>query len=157
MLDRHDGVVPVVDGGHGHGSPVGAASLPGFLPLQVPVNAGRYRASEAGALAEIAASGKPALARITGAVNAARRQAWAGIEARHGALPGVWIADKVLKGVICIRLDATVTPAGWTRRERSRTGLAWERTRAGTNRRPLGVLPSACHAVAQAPCGRATP
>ena len=37
--------------------------------------------------------------------------AWAAIEARHGALPGVRIADKVLQGVTCIRLDATVTPA----------------------------------------------
>jgi hypothetical protein len=44
-------------------------------------------------------------------VNGARRQAWAAIEARHGALPGVRIADKVLEGVTCIRLDATVTPA----------------------------------------------
>ena len=62
-------------------------------------------------LDEIAAGGPRALARITRAVNAARRQAWAGIEARHGALPGVRIADKVLEGVTCIRLDATVTPA----------------------------------------------
>ncbi|MGD0928902.1 MAG: hypothetical protein ABR926_27340, partial [Streptosporangiaceae bacterium] len=38
-------------------------------------------------------------------------QAWAAIEARYGALPGVRIADKVLRGVTCIRLDATVTPA----------------------------------------------
>jgi hypothetical protein len=44
-------------------------------------------------------------------VNAARRRAWAGIEARHGAIPGVRVADRVLAGVICIRLDATVTPA----------------------------------------------
>ena len=62
-------------------------------------------------LDEIAAGGPPALARITTAVNAARRQAWAGIGARHGALPGVRIADRVLQGVTCIRLDATVTPA----------------------------------------------
>ena len=62
-------------------------------------------------LDEIAAGGPRALARITKAVNAARRQAWAGIGARHGALPGVRIADKVLEGVTCIRLDATVTPA----------------------------------------------
>ncbi len=62
-------------------------------------------------LDEIAAGGPRALARITKAVNGARRQAWAGIEARHGALPGVRIADKVLQGVTCIRLDATVTPA----------------------------------------------
>ena len=48
-------------------------------------------------------------------MNAARRQAWAAIEARHGALPGVRIADKVLEGVTCIRLDATVTPRTRTR------------------------------------------
>jgi Transposase DDE domain group 1 len=62
-------------------------------------------------LDEIAAGGPRALAQITKAVNAARRSAWAGIEARHGALPGVRVADKVLEGVTCIRLDATVTPA----------------------------------------------
>jgi hypothetical protein len=62
-------------------------------------------------LDEIAAGGPRAQARITAAVNAARRWAWAAIEARHGALPGVRIADKVLDGVTCIRLDATVTPA----------------------------------------------
>ncbi len=62
-------------------------------------------------LDEIAAGGPRALARITRAVNGARRQAWAAIGARHGALPGVRIADKVLTGVTCIRLDATVTPA----------------------------------------------
>jgi hypothetical protein len=62
-------------------------------------------------LDEIAAGGPQALARITKAVNTARRQAWAAIETRHGALPGVRIADKILKGVTCIRLDATVTPA----------------------------------------------
>ena len=63
------------------------------------------------ALREIAAGGQKAQARITAAVNAARRQAWAQIAARHGALPGVRIADKILDGVTCIRLDATVTPA----------------------------------------------
>ena len=40
-------------------------------------------------LDEIAAGGPQALARITKAVNGARRQAWAAIGARHGALPGV--------------------------------------------------------------------
>jgi hypothetical protein len=48
--------------------------------------------------------------RVEAAVNAARRRAWAGIEARHGALPGIRVADKVLEGVTCIRLDATVVP-----------------------------------------------
>ena len=28
--------------------------------------------------------------------------------ARHGAMPGVRVADKVIEGVICIRLDASV-------------------------------------------------
>ncbi len=61
------------------------------------------------ALNETAAGGKAALGRVTAAVNTARRRAWAGIEARHGALPGVRVADKVPEGVTCIRLDATVT------------------------------------------------
>jgi hypothetical protein len=63
------------------------------------------------ALSEIAGGGSRPLTRITAAVNAARRQAWAQIVARHGGLPGVVIADKVLEQVTCIRLDATVTPA----------------------------------------------
>jgi Transposase DDE domain group 1 len=49
-------------------------------------------------LDEIAAGGPKALARITKTVNAGRRQAWAAIAARRGALPGVRIADKVLQG-----------------------------------------------------------
>ena len=63
------------------------------------------------ALGEVAAGGSRPLARITAAVNAARRRAWAAMTARHGALPAVRIADKVLEQVTCIRLDATVTPA----------------------------------------------
>jgi Transposase DDE domain group 1 len=59
-------------------------------------------------LAEIAGGGERALGKVTAAVNAARRRAWAGIEARHGALPGVRIADRTLEGVTCLRLDATV-------------------------------------------------
>jgi hypothetical protein len=62
-------------------------------------------------LDEIASAGSRALSGITMAVNAARRRAWAGIEARHGAIPGIRIADRVLDGVTCIRLDATVVPA----------------------------------------------
>ncbi len=63
------------------------------------------------ALDEIAGGGSRALARVTAAVNAARRQAWQAAVTRHGPLPGVPVADKVLAGVTCIRLDATVTPA----------------------------------------------
>jgi Transposase DDE domain group 1 len=39
-------------------------------------------------LDEIARGGDRTLGKITAAVNAARRRAWAGISARHGALPG---------------------------------------------------------------------
>ena len=62
-------------------------------------------------LAEIARAGSRADRRVTAAVNVARRHAWAQIAARHGALPGVRLADKRLDGVVCIRLDATVTLA----------------------------------------------
>ncbi|MGH3226147.1 MAG: hypothetical protein ACRDPY_46980 [Streptosporangiaceae bacterium] len=60
-------------------------------------------------LAEIAGAGTRADRRITAAVNTARRHAWAQVVARHGALPGVRLADRTLEGVTCIRLDATVT------------------------------------------------
>ncbi|MGI9006770.1 MAG: hypothetical protein ACR2FU_11355 [Streptosporangiaceae bacterium] len=49
------------------------------------------------ALSEVAAGGERSLGRVTAAVSAARRKAWAGIEARHGGLPGVRIADRVLE------------------------------------------------------------
>lgn len=62
-------------------------------------------------LQEIASGGVRTQRRVTAAVNAARRSAWAQVEGRHGALPGVRVADKVLGGVTCIRLDATVIPA----------------------------------------------
>jgi hypothetical protein len=75
------------------------------------------------ALSEIADGGPRAHARITRAVNDARRSAWAQIEAWHGAIPGIAIADKVLEQVTCIRLDATATPAH-TRRGRSRISKA---------------------------------
>jgi len=59
-------------------------------------------------LDEIARGGQRALGRLTAAVNAARRRAWAAAVARHGALPGIRVADKILGGVTCIRLDASV-------------------------------------------------
>ncbi len=59
-------------------------------------------------LAEIAGGGQRPLNKMTVAVNAARRCAWAQVTARHGALPGVRVADKMLDGVTCIRLDASV-------------------------------------------------
>ena len=63
------------------------------------------------ALEEMASGGPKTAKRVTAAVNAARVRAWEAIEARHGKIPGVKIADKVLDGVICVRLDATVTLA----------------------------------------------
>jgi hypothetical protein len=62
-------------------------------------------------LKEIAGSGTRAETRVIAAVSTARRHAWAQVTARHGTLPGVRLADKVLDGVTCIRLDATVTVA----------------------------------------------
>ncbi len=62
-------------------------------------------------LSEIATGGPETLGRISAAVHTARCRAWAAGAARHGGLPGVRIADKVLEGVTCIRLDATVTAA----------------------------------------------
>jgi Transposase DDE domain group 1 len=61
-------------------------------------------------LSEVARGGERCLSRMTAAVSAARRRAWAGVEARHGALPGIRIADKTLEGMTCIRLDASVVP-----------------------------------------------
>ena len=63
------------------------------------------------ALNEIAPGGSLPLARVTTAVNTARRRAWAAAAVRHGALPGVRVADKMLEQVTCIRLDASVVIA----------------------------------------------
>ncbi len=63
------------------------------------------------ALDEVAGGGKATARGVTVAVNAARAAAWEGIVARHGKMAGVRIADQVLDDVICIRLDAAVTPA----------------------------------------------
>jgi Transposase DDE domain group 1 len=59
-------------------------------------------------LDEIARGGDRALGNLAAAVNAARRRAWAAGVARHGALPGIRVADKTLGGVTCVRLDASV-------------------------------------------------
>ena len=60
-------------------------------------------------LEEIADGGKRTERQLAVAVSAARRFAWSQVVARHGRLPGVRVADKVLAGVTCIRIDATVT------------------------------------------------
>ena len=62
-------------------------------------------------LEEITRGGARMQKKLTAAVSAARRYAWAQVVARHGTLPGVRVADKTLQGVTCIRIDATVTPA----------------------------------------------
>ena len=62
-------------------------------------------------LQEIADGGRPAQARVTGAVDTARAWAWARIAERHGRIPPIRVADQVLEGWVGIRLDATVTPA----------------------------------------------
>lgn len=49
-------------------------------------------------LKEVAAGGARAQGRVRAAVNAGRRRASAGIEARHRCIPGVRIADKMLDG-----------------------------------------------------------
>jgi Transposase DDE domain group 1 len=61
------------------------------------------------ALEEIAEGGAKTEKKLVAAVNKARRRAWGQGIARHGKLPGVRVADKMLDGVTCIRLDATVT------------------------------------------------
>jgi DDE family transposase len=58
-------------------------------------------------LKEAAAGGDRTHRKLTAAVNKARRHAWA----QAGPLPPVRIADRVLEGVACIRLDATVVQA----------------------------------------------
>ena len=59
------------------------------------------------ALKEAASSGDRARRKVRAAVNRARRHAWA----QAGPLPPVRIADRVLEGTACIRLDATVVQA----------------------------------------------
>ena len=49
-------------------------------------------------------------------MNSARRTAWTHIVNRHGALPRVRVADKVLRDVTCLRLDASVVACHSIRR-----------------------------------------
>jgi hypothetical protein len=62
-------------------------------------------------LREVADGGERLNRKVTTAIGRARRRAWERAEARHGALPPVRVADKVIEGVTCIRLDATVITA----------------------------------------------
>jgi hypothetical protein len=99
-------------------------------------------------LNEIASGGPRAQARITRAVNAARRQAWAAIVARHGAIPGVRVADKMLDGVICVRLDAiVVTCHSAAVTGRSGPEPTARLTRAGVNPDLLGRILRATRSV----------
>ena len=56
-------------------------------------------------LHEIACGGERTARKVTAAVHAARRAAWAAIEARHGALPPVRAADKVLAGLTAMAIS----------------------------------------------------
>ncbi len=62
-------------------------------------------------LEEFGAGGEHTRAGVTAAVNKARGWAWEQVEARHGSIPALRVADKTLPGVVGIRLDATVAPA----------------------------------------------
>ncbi len=73
-------------------------------------------------LEEITRGGARMEKKLVAAVSAARRYAWTQVVARHGKLPGVRVADKILEGVTCIRLDAAVTPP--TRRKSWPKGIS---------------------------------
>jgi Transposase DDE domain group 1 len=60
-------------------------------------------------LEEISRGGARTQQKLAAAISAARRHARGQVAARHGKLPGVRVADKILEGVTCIRIDATVT------------------------------------------------
>jgi hypothetical protein len=81
-------------------------------------------------LSEIAAGGTRTAGRITAAVTGARRRAWAAAVARHGGLPGVRVADKMLEQVTCIRLDASVVTchSGAALHTLTRTCASWRRS-----------------------------
>jgi hypothetical protein len=76
-------------------------------------------------LSEIASGGGAPPVRVTKAVSAARRAAWAQIAARHGGLPGVRVAGKTLAGVTCIRLDASIVIC---HSEKEQAAPTWKRT-----------------------------
>ena len=76
-------------------------------------------------------------ARVNGAVNAARRMARAGIEACHGAIPGIAMADKTLAGVTGLRLDATVVPC----HSQGRRRLEFQRVRPAPRWAAMADLP----------------
>jgi hypothetical protein len=97
------------------------------------------------ALQEIASGGPKTARRVAAAVNAARVTAWEGIVVRHGKMPGVRIADKVLDDVICVRLDATVTPA------------CSEKEGAEPNFKGLGLLLAYCDNTDEALAGMMRP
>jgi hypothetical protein len=76
-------------------------------------------------LSEIAGGGDKTTARVARAVSAARAAAWAQIAARHGKLPGVRMAGKVLEGVTCIRLDASIVVC---HSEKQQATPTWKKT-----------------------------
>jgi hypothetical protein len=90
----------------------GARAISGFRVLSDQADAFGQVASVPTAyrtLEEITKGGPRTAAELIAAVSRARRQAWGQGIARHGKLPGIRVADMMLDGVTCIRLDATVT------------------------------------------------
>jgi hypothetical protein len=65
-------------------------------------------ASVATAWRTLAAMTPAQLGRVSAARARIRRRVWTLVEARHGALPAVKIADRVLDGWTCIRLDSSL-------------------------------------------------
>jgi len=62
-------------------------------------------------LDEIARAGDAGRARIVRAVSTARSHVWDRIVDRHGALPPIQVADQQIRGMVGIRLDATLVTA----------------------------------------------
>ncbi|NDL60697.1 transposase [Phytoactinopolyspora mesophila] len=59
-------------------------------------------------LDEIAAAGEPGEKKVTRAVNKTRAHVWDLIVGRHGELPPIRIADREVRGMVGIRIDATL-------------------------------------------------
>jgi hypothetical protein len=72
-------------------------------------------------LDEIARSGAAGTRRIARAVTKTRHHVWDLIVDRHGELPPIRIADKQIRGMVGIRVDATLVPAHTDKQQASPT------------------------------------
>lgn len=59
-------------------------------------------------LDEVAAGGQPVLDRVASAIGRARELVWDQIVVRHGVLPPIRVADRQIRGMTGIRIDATL-------------------------------------------------